>query len=68
MFEDIRGFALLRGFRGKARGDLSALADAVSRLSQFCATELIADVEINPMLVMTQGNGVVAVDGLVVLR
>ncbi|MCK9920282.1 acetate--CoA ligase family protein [Microbacteriaceae bacterium K1510] len=68
MFEDIRGFALFRGFRGKAKGDLSALADAVSRLSQFCATELIADVEINPVLVMTEGNGVVAVDGLVVLR
>ena len=67
MFEEIRGFALLRGFRGRPRGDLAALAEAVSRLSQLCADGRIAEAEINPVLVMSEGRGVVAVDGLVVL-
>lgn len=67
MFDNVRGFALLRGFRGKPRGDLAALAEAVSRLSQLCADSRIAEAEINPVLVMSEGHGVVAVDGLVVL-
>lgn len=67
MFDEVRGFALLRGFRGKPCGDLAALAEAVSRLSQLCADDRIAEAEINPVLVMTEGHGIVAVDGLVVL-
>ena len=66
MLNDVRGFASLRGFRGRPRGDLVALAEAVSRLSQLCAGGMIAEAEINPLLVMTEGHGVVAVDGLVV--
>lgn len=66
MFDEIRGFAMLRGFRGKPRGDLAALANAVSRLSQLCADGRIAEAEINPVLVMAEGEGVVAVDGLVI--
>jgi acyl-CoA synthetase (NDP forming) len=67
MFEEVRGFAMLRGFRGKPRGDLTALANAVSRLSQLCAHGCVAEAEINPVLVMPEGQGVVAVDGLIVL-
>ena len=67
MFDEVRGFAMLRGFRGKPRGDLAALANAVSRLSQLCADGRIAEAEINPVLVMPEGQGVVAVDGLIVL-
>ena len=66
MFDEVRGFAMLRGFRGKPRGDLAALANAVSRLSQLCADGRIAEAEINPILVMAEGEGVVAVDGLVI--
>jgi hypothetical protein len=68
MFDDVRGFAILRGFRGRPHGDLTALADVVSRFSQLCASDLVAEAEINPALVMTKGNGVVAVDGLMIPR
>ncbi len=67
MFDSVRGFAMLRGFRGKPRGDLAALAKAVSRLSQLCGDGRISEAEINPVLVMPERHGVVAVDGLVVL-
>ncbi|HWK97057.1 MAG TPA: acetate--CoA ligase family protein [Pseudolabrys sp.] len=64
MLDEVRGFAVLKGFRGRPRGDLAALAEAVSRLSQLGG--LLAEAEINPLLVMTEGHGVSAVDGLVV--
>ena len=66
MLEEVRGFAILKGFRARPRGDLFALAEAVSRLSQLCASGFVAEAEINPLLVMAEGQGVSAVDGLVV--
>ncbi|MGE4167654.1 MAG: acetate--CoA ligase family protein [Xanthobacteraceae bacterium] len=66
MLLEVRGFAILSGFRGRRRGDLAALAEAVSRLSQLSAGGRVAEAEINPLLVMPEGEGVTAVDGLVV--
>jgi acyl-CoA synthetase (NDP forming) len=67
MFEDVKGFALLKGFRGKPRGDLAALATAAARFSELAADARIVEAEINPILVLPEGQGVVAVDGLLVM-
>jgi len=70
MIEAVKGLAILRGYRNLPRGDVSALARAVAAFSTL-AHEAFADVsdaEINPLLVKRDGEGVVAVDGLVVLR
>ena len=67
MLQEVKGFALLNGFRGKPRGDLAALAGAAARFSELAADERIAEAEINPVLVMPEGQGVLAVDGLVVI-
>lgn len=67
MIQEVRALQTLAGFRGRPRGDLSALADAivaVSRLATLC-DPLILDAEINPVLVLPDGEGVVAVDALV---
>ena len=68
MIEQVKGFAVIRGYRGLPRGDVAALARAVSAFSQLAHLEPgVAEAEINPLLVKAEGLGVVAVDGLLVL-
>ena len=66
MIEETRGAALLRGFRGSLPADVAALADALVRLSWLAADlgELLAVLEINPLIVRPARQGVVAVDTL----
>ena len=68
MIEEVKGLAVIRGYRGQPRGDTAALARAVAAFSQLAALEpSIAEAEINPLIVKVEGAGVVAVDGLLVL-
>ena len=69
MIDDVRGLAVVRGFRGLPVGDNAALADAVVAMSQLACLDVaeVAEAEINPLLVRGEGQGVVGVDGLVVL-
>ena len=69
MIDAVRGLATIRGYRNLPKGDVTALARAIVSLSQL-AHEAFAEVveaEINPLLVKRDGEGVVAVDRLVVL-
>lgn len=61
--------ALLRGARGKPPADVAALEDFVVRLSALFAehADLIAEIEVNPLMVLPNGKGVVAADALMVL-
>lgn len=70
MIEEVKGLAILRGYRNLPRGDVSALARAVAAFSTLAHAAFadVSDAEINPLLVKRDGEGVVAVDGLVVLR
>ena len=65
-----RGARILAGLRGKAAGDLDALADLVARLSAFFAehADAIAEIEINPVIVRPDGHGAVAADALMTLK
>jgi len=67
MIAEVRGFAVLRGYRGRPPGDITALAEAVAALSALAmVTErTILEAEINPLIVKVAGQGVVAVDGVV---
>jgi succinyl-CoA synthetase beta subunit len=68
MIEEVKGLAVIRGYRGMPRGDTAALARAVAAFSQLAALEpKVAEAEINPLVVKAEGEGVVAVDGLLVL-
>ena len=68
MVGEVKGLAVIRGYRGLPRGDTAALARAVSEFSQIaCLTPRVAEAEINPLFVKGEGQGVVAVDGLLVL-
>jgi hypothetical protein len=68
MIAEVKGLAIARGYRGLPPGDLSALAGAVAALSRLAllSGQPVAEAEINPLIV--KGEGVVAVDGLVVMK
>lgn len=70
MIEEVRGLAVIRGYRGLPRGDCEALARAVAAMSQLALLEgrTVTEAEINPLIVKPEGEGVVAVDGLIVFR
>jgi acetate---CoA ligase (ADP-forming) len=69
MIEEVKGLATLRGYRNLPKGDVGALARTVAAFSGLAhkAFDAVAEAEINPLLVKRDGEGVVAVDGLVVL-
>lgn len=70
MIAEVRALRTLTGLRGKQRGDLHALARAMSALSQLAVQpqHQVQEAEINPMMVMPEGQGVQAVDVLVLQR
>ncbi len=61
---------LLAGFRGRPRGDVAALVNALCSVGELAAHwgERIEGLDINPLLVLPEGQGVRAVDALVELR
>jgi acyl-CoA synthetase (NDP forming) len=65
MIAELKGAALLSGFRGRPAGDLEALARAIAALSQLASDPTVVEAEINPLIVRAEGQGVVAVDALV---
>ena len=70
MIDEVKGAKLLKGFRGKPAADIGALADVLVRVSHL-AVQLegsVAELDINPLMVLPKGQGVKAVDALVVLR
>ena len=68
MIDKVRGFAVLRGYRNLPKGDIDALARAVVAVSRLALLEgqPVVEAEINPVVV--SADGVVAVDGLVMLK
>jgi acyl-CoA synthetase (NDP forming) len=63
MLTELRGYPLLEGVRGADPFDCAELIEALLRLSQLMIdfTE-IRGIDVNPLFVLPQGEGVVAVD------
>jgi acetyltransferase len=70
MIGEIRGAALLHGYRGSPALDVDALAEALSRVSLLIADHAgrIVEIDVNPLFVRPKGQGVLAADALVVLK
>ena len=68
MIAEVRDLAILSGYRSLPRGDCEALARAIRALSLLALLDArkVSEAEINPLIVRAEGQGVVAVDGLVV--
>ncbi|MEU4082684.1 acetate--CoA ligase family protein [Streptomyces aureus] len=70
MLSELRGRALLDGVRGGPPVDVDALVEVVIRVQRL-ALELgdeIAELDINPLMVLPRGQGAVALDALVLCR
>jgi acyl-CoA synthetase (NDP forming) len=69
MIGEVRGLAVAAGFRGAPRGDLAALAEAVVAMSRLATAvePTVIEAEANPVLVLADGDGVVAVDAVVIV-
>jgi acyl-CoA synthetase (NDP forming) len=63
----LRSAAILKGARGNPAADREALAEALVQLGNFAVTHAgsIKSVEINPILVKAEGEGVIGLDALI---
>jgi acetyltransferase len=70
MLAGLKAAPLLNGFRGAAKADVAALSQLIAQVSVLAAAyrEHIAEIEINPVLVHPEGQGVTIVDALVVRK
>ena len=68
MIDEVKGAALLRGFRGAPAADVDALADVLVSVSQMAAQleGSLGELDINPLMVLPAGQGVKAADALAV--
>jgi acetyltransferase len=70
MLSNVKGARVLHGFRGRPAADTEALTQALVHVSHL-AVQLdgrLAELDINPLLVLPAGRGVKAVDALVVFK
>jgi acetyltransferase len=68
MIEATRAGKLLKGFRGGPVYDLDAVVDVIGRLSQIALDHpSIAEVEVNPLLVLPEGQGALVLDARMIL-
>ncbi len=68
LIRGLRVHRLLAGWRGGPAGDEAALARALTALSRFIAAHAgeIAEIDLNPVVVLPKGKGLRVVDALVV--
>src|SRR5690348_9729079 len=66
----LKGAALLGAVRGAPAADRAALAELIVKLSRFAAdhAELIEEIDLNPVIVHAEGEGLTVVDALIVKR
>jgi acyl-CoA synthetase (NDP forming) len=70
MIAGIRGRALLSGVRGAPPSDTEALARLLVDVAAFAAAhrEDVETIDLNPVMVLPRGEGVVALDALMIVR
>jgi len=66
----LKMWPLLVGFRGRPPGDVEALIDAVMAVANFAERHAhqLLELDVNPVVVMAQGQGVLAVDALIRIK
>ncbi|ARQ12547.1 acyl-CoA synthetase protein (plasmid) [Rhizobium etli] len=58
---------VIHGYRGRPRGDLDAAVDAVAAAAEYVVKNAVRleELDLNPLMVLPEGRGVVAVDALI---
>lgn len=64
MIAEVKGKALLEGFRGKAFSDVEALVETIVKIAQMAVDlrEVLISLDLNPLMVLRKGEGVRVVD------
>jgi acyl-CoA synthetase (NDP forming) len=65
---ELKIYSILEGYRGRSAGDIDAVIDAVMSTVDFVNSNEVIELDINPLLVLPQGKGAIAVDALVKLN
>ncbi|HEY3908385.1 MAG TPA: acetate--CoA ligase family protein [Stellaceae bacterium] len=67
---ELKGAALLDGVRGAPTADRAALSELIAALSRFAADHVdqIDEIDLNPVIVHPEGQGLTVVDALIVKR
>lgn len=69
MVHQIRSFKVLDGFRGQPPADVKGIVDTLLRLSTMvCNHPEISELDINPLIVHSQGQGCSVADSRIMLR
>jgi acetate---CoA ligase (ADP-forming) len=69
MLAELKSAPLLRGFRGQPPADVAALCGVIARISQIPdALAEIGEIELNPIIVHPEGQGVTIADALAFRR
>jgi acyl-CoA synthetase (NDP forming) len=70
MIAETRGAEVLKSIRGRPACDIASLIAALESLADFAvqAGDDLAEVDLNPIIVLPEGHGCVAVDALIVPR
>ncbi|MFQ5982819.1 MAG: acetate--CoA ligase family protein, partial [Woeseiaceae bacterium] len=65
--ESLSVHKLIEGFRGSAAGDMNAIVAAVQSVAAYAddKRDQLMELDINPLLVLAEGHGVVAADALI---
>ncbi len=67
LIDQLKTAPILKGVRGQEGGDIAALIDLICRLSDLAGVEgAVEQIDLNPVFVYGPGEGVVAVDSLIV--
>lgn len=67
MLRELKAFALLDGYRGKPRADVAAACRSIVAVGNalLAAPAHVAEIEVNPLLIKEEGQGVAVLDALI---
>ncbi|MBC8320727.1 MAG: acetate--CoA ligase family protein [Bacteroidetes bacterium] len=70
MIQEIKGFKILEGARGQSKYDINAIADVLVKVSRMAIEleDVVAELDINPLIVMPEGQGIRVADALIIKK
>ncbi len=68
MVREIKGYEILKGARGKSKADVKVIVDILLKVSALAMDlgESIAEIDLNPVIVLPEGKGARVVDALII--
>lgn len=66
MIKSLKGYPLLEGIRGTEKRDIQSLAETIVKISDFAVAQdgTVSEMDINPLWVLKEGEGTIALDGV----